>query len=138
MKALFLSFCAKPPLVVNLLFSPLRVPQYNGSIEAGIGSLKTRTKRFATRAGHPGYWTSDDVAAARSEANAMARPRGETGPTPDELWQTRRPLTDYERCLFQEAVLRQREHLGVCRARRNAVLSWSTAFFCSREGEFFY
>jgi transposase InsO family protein len=100
------------PFGVNLLFSPPHTPRYNGSIEAGIGSLKTRTERFATRAGHPGYWTSDDVAAAQSEANATARPHGETGPTPDELWQTRRPITAEERRLFQEAVLRQSEQLG--------------------------
>ena len=100
------------PFGLNLLFSPPHTPEYNGSIEAGIGSLKTRTERFATRAGHPAYWTSDDVAAARSEANATARPQGETGPTPDGLWQTRRQITTEERALFQAAVLRQREQLG--------------------------
>jgi len=100
------------PFGLNLLFSPPHTPEYNGSIEAGIGSLKTRTERYATRADHPTYWTSDDVAAAQSEANATARARGETGPTPDQLWQTRRPITAAERILFQEAVLRQREALG--------------------------
>jgi transposase InsO family protein len=97
---------------VNLLFSPPHTPEYNGAIEAGIGSLKTRTERHATRAGHPGYWTSDDVAAAQSEANATARPHGETGPTPDHLWQTRRPVTAEERHLFQETVQRCRAELG--------------------------
>jgi transposase InsO family protein len=100
------------PWGVNLLFSPPHTPGYNGSIEAGIGSLKTRTERFATRAGHPGYWTLDDVAAAQSEANATARPQGETGPTPNELWSTRRPITTPERRLFQETVPRQRHELG--------------------------
>jgi hypothetical protein len=85
---------------------------YNGSIEAGIGSLKMRTERHATRAAHPGYWTCDDVAAAESEANATARPQGETGPTPNELWNTRRRITAQERGLFQKAVLREREQLG--------------------------
>jgi transposase InsO family protein len=94
------------------LFSPPGLPQYNGAIEAGIGSLKTRTERYATRADHPTYWTSDDVAAAQSEANATARPRGESGPTPDQLWQTRRPITAAERVRFQEAVLWQRQVLG--------------------------
>jgi len=97
---------------VNLLFSPPHTPEYNGSIEAGIGSLKTRTERYATRADHSTYWTSDDVAAAQSEANATARPRGETGPTPDQLWQTRRPITTAERVLFQEVVLWHRHLLG--------------------------
>jgi transposase InsO family protein len=97
---------------VNLLFSPPYTPSYNGSIEASNGSLKTRTERFATRAGHPGFWTSDDVTAAQSEANATARPRGETGPTPDELWPTRRPISADERRQFQETVQRQRAALG--------------------------
>jgi len=99
-------------LGVNLLFSPPRTPWYNGSIEAGIGSLKTRTERHAGRAGHPGYWTTDDVAAAQSEANATARPQGETGPTPNELWQTRRSITPEERRFFQETVMCRRKELG--------------------------
>ena len=97
------------PIGVNLLFSPPHTPRYNGSIEAGIGSLKMRTERHATRAGHPGYWTCDNVSAAHSEANATARPQGETGPTPNELWDRRRRITAEERRLFQETVLRQRE-----------------------------
>ena len=100
------------PWGVNLLFSPPHTPSYNGSIEAGIGSLKTRTERFATRAGHPGSWTSDDVAAAQAEANATARPQGETGPTPNELWQTRRSITAEERRLFQETVQQRRADSG--------------------------
>jgi transposase InsO family protein len=99
-------------LGVNLLFSPPRTPWYNGSIEAGIGSLKTRTERHASHAGHPAYWTCDDTAAAQTEANATARPQGETGPTPDELWHTRRSITPEERALFLATVLRQREDLG--------------------------
>jgi transposase InsO family protein len=99
------------PFGVNLLFSPPHTPRYNGAIEAGIGSLKTRTERHASRAGHPGYWTSDDVAAAQTEANATARPHGETGPTPDDLWRNRRPIPATWRRLFQEAVERQRAEL---------------------------
>ena len=97
---------------VNLLFSPPHTPEYNGSIEAAIGSMKTRTERYAAHAGHPGYWTLDDVTAAQIEANASARPKGETGPTPNDQWQARRSITAAERALFQEAVLRQRERFG--------------------------
>ena len=100
------------PFGVNLLFSPPHTPEYNGSIEAGIGSLKTRTERYATREGHPEFWTTDNVAAAQTEANATARPQGESGPTPNELWQTRHPLTPQTRRLFQETVQQQREGLG--------------------------
>ena len=100
------------PWSVNLLFSPPHTPEYNGSIEAGIGSLKMRTERYATRDGHPGFWTSDDVSAAQTEANATARPQGETGPTPNELWQARRPLGPEERRLCQETVQQKRAELN--------------------------
>jgi len=86
---------------VNLLFSPTRTPRYNASIEAGNGSLKTRTERHAAQAGHPAYWTFDDVEHARAEANSTARPHGPIGPTPNQLWETRRPITMEQRSAFQ-------------------------------------
>ena len=100
------------PWKVHMLFSPPRLPRYNGSIEAGIGSLKIRTERYAAGEGHPGYWTLDNVAAAQAEANATARPQSETGPTPNELWQTRRPITAAERQSFHQTVQEQRAELN--------------------------
>jgi hypothetical protein len=73
--------------------------------------LKTRTERHATRQGHPAYWTSDDVAHAQAEANATARPRGPTGPAPDQLWRERRTITAEQRTLFQQTVARQLEEV---------------------------
>ena len=90
------------------LFSPPRTPRYNGAIEAGIGSLKTRTETHAVRHGRPGWWTWDDVAAAQAEANATARPRGPSGPTPDASWHARRVVTPEERRRFQATVERLR------------------------------
>jgi len=89
---------------VQNLFAPPRTPRYNGSIEAGIGSLTTRTEQAAARRGHPGDWTYDDAVVARLEANATARPRGITGPCPDELWASRRPITSAERSAFAQTV----------------------------------
>lgn len=54
-------------------------PQYNGAIESGIGSLKTRVETQAAHRGHPGMWTGDDVEAARREADVTARPRAAPG-----------------------------------------------------------
>jgi transposase InsO family protein len=102
---------------VNSLFSPPYTPRYNGAIEAGIGSLKMRTERHATLHGHPGYWTLDDVEAARQEANATARPQGPIGPTPDELWDERRPITPEQRRAFQDSVKRQRAEVNVKEGR---------------------
>jgi hypothetical protein len=89
---------------VKSLFSPAYTPRYNGAVEAGIGSLKTRSERHATLAGRPGLWTHDDVAFAQMEANATSRPRGPDGPTPDELWQARPALQAGERAAFLTTV----------------------------------
>lgn len=86
------------------LFSPPYTPSYNGAIEAAIGSLKTRTERFALEAGHPGLWTSAMVEAARWEANTTARPRRLRGATPTEVWQARRCGTAEEREQFGATV----------------------------------
>ena len=99
------------------LFSPPHTPNYNGAIEAGIGSLKARTAAHAARYGRSGWWTWDDVAAARLEANANARPRGLTGPTPDEAWAARASIPTSERVSFAELV---EDHRWT--ARRELVL----------------
>ena len=92
---------------VFLLYSPPHCPAYNGSIEATIGSLKTRTQRQAQLLGRPGVWTAADVLAARLQAN-LAQPRRLRGATPAEVWATRRPLTDLERVRFTLALERER------------------------------
>jgi hypothetical protein len=89
---------------VEWLPSPPACPRYNGAIEAGIGSLKERTETYAARAGHAAYWTADDVAGACAEANALARPRGEAGPSPEVIWSQRSWITGAERAAFQERV----------------------------------
>jgi hypothetical protein len=71
--------------------------------------LKTRTERHAARADHPGQWSSDDAARAQAEANELARPRGERGPTPEQQWQARRPVSAAERALFAQTVARLRD-----------------------------
>lgn len=86
------------------LLSPPRLPQYNGSCEAGIGSLKTRTHHQAAQAGHAGEWTCDDLEAARQLANATARPWGHRGPTPEEAWSKRTVLSAGERLAFAVTV----------------------------------
>jgi hypothetical protein len=96
------------PWGVEQLFSPPHLPSYNGSIEAGIGSLKTRTEYHATSGGRATYWTCADTEAARAEANATARPQGPTGPTPDQAWATRRPISAAERTHFRATVERLR------------------------------
>jgi hypothetical protein len=109
---------------VILLLSPVRRPQYNGSVEAANGSLKIRTEQAAALAGRPGEWSSGDLAAARGQANQLLRPRGAHGPTPHDLWQKRppNPLSldgrgsgegDRQRARFAAAVAYFRRQLGL-------------------------
>ena len=93
------------------LFSPPYWPRYNGSVEAGIGSLKSRTERQAVLAGRPGQWSGLDAEAARQEANATARPRGPAGPTPEQLWQGRPPISARQREQFGASVARCRQEV---------------------------
>jgi transposase InsO family protein len=93
------------------LYSPPGQPGYNGAIEASIGSLKKRTQHAAYLAGHAGYWTSADLDHAREMANQIARPRGGHGPTPEQMWESRRPPTLDERTAFIAAARRQENHV---------------------------
>jgi transposase InsO family protein len=97
-------------LQVQVLFSPAYTPRYNGAIEAGIGSLKTRTHQQVARHGCAA-WTCDDVEAARAEANTLVYPFGENGPTPDEWWRQRQRVTDEERRRFDETLTAKRAEM---------------------------
>jgi len=89
--------------VIGLL-SPVRTPGYNGSCEAGIGSLRRSTDHQAAVHGRPALWTSDDCEAARLQTNQTARPWGVKGPTPEERWLARPPISAELRERFQRAV----------------------------------
>lgn len=91
---------------VEFLMSPPYYPEYNGSAEAGIGTLKTYAHHEAARNDRLGEWTCDDVEAARLRANELSRPHGLRGPTPDELWEKRDPITQIERSAFKQLVKR--------------------------------
>ncbi len=94
---------------VFALFSPPGTPAYNGSVEAGIGSLEVRAFYESARHNRPGEWTCDDVAAACRQANETAHPWGLGGPTPDLAWQGRTPITEIEAQLFRSAYDHQQE-----------------------------
>jgi hypothetical protein len=89
---------------VTVLYSPAYTPRYNGSIEAGIGALKTRVHEEAARQGRPGAWTCADIESAREEANTFSYPHGENGATPWQSWQTRMAISAEERRRFEESV----------------------------------
>lgn len=116
---------------VLLLPSPPYYPQYNGAIEAGMGSIEGHADWAAYLAGRPGQWSSEDLVIAKSMANEFARPRGANGPTPKEAWLAREPITDQERAAFlaeyqaQEVIARKEsgieENVVLARARQDKV-----------------
>lgn len=91
---------------VIMLFSPTYWPRYNGAIEAGIGSLKSRSEYHAACQGRPGHWIWDDIDWALAQANTNARPHGLYGTTPNQAWAARPTITQEERNLFQTSVHR--------------------------------
>ena len=90
------------------LFSPAGYPQYNGQLERSNAINKTYTYQHAVAEGHPQQWTRRDLAAARQLTNTISRPWGPHGPTPEERWQARTPITVAERAAFAAEVTRQR------------------------------
>jgi hypothetical protein len=103
---------------VHVLASPIKTPQYNGSCEAGNGAIKTRAHHISARNGRAGYWTCDDVEEAKQLTNQTARPKGPEGPTPDEAWGARQPITESERKSFDNAVVKR---LNESRAARQEL-----------------
>ena len=89
------------------LYSPPHRPSYNGSIEAAIGWMKRRTEQQAVGAGHPGRWSSAELAVALEDAN-QHHPRQRDGLTPAEAWAARTRITNMERVCFELAVETER------------------------------
>ena len=90
--------------LVAQLFSPVRRPQYNGALERNNGVLKVYTDQHAISAGHRFRWTAEDVDHAQSLANTISRPWGAGGPSPEQAWQARVPISFEERQTFLTAV----------------------------------
>jgi len=103
------------------LFSPPAWPRYNGSCEAGIESMKTRTHHESARRGFPGQWTCDDREAARLQANELARPWGLGGPTPGQAWLMRKPVSCGERQRFAHRVRAYEQEQDKPRAVENGL-----------------
>jgi hypothetical protein len=80
---------------VNLLSPPL-TPQYNGSVEATGGALKTRAALLAQLSSCD-TWTSDILEAARLHANALNKPWGPAAPSPAERWLHKQPIEKEQR-----------------------------------------
>ena len=85
---------------VALLVNPGRTPEFNGSIEAGIGAMKTRMEWLAARAGRPGIWRADDAEGALLFRNHTIHPGGELFPSAQEAWEKRGQIPPEDRTAF--------------------------------------
>jgi transposase InsO family protein len=92
---------------VRPLFSPPYTPEYNGTIEAGNGALKTRTREEAARQGRASHWTADDTEVARRMANELTYPNGPRHPTRQERFRTAPRMLTAERAAFGRSVERE-------------------------------
>jgi Integrase core domain len=84
----------------RVLYSPPRYPRYNGSIEGSIGGISTRAHHAAAAAGHPEYWTIDDVELARAQANLVIPPGSRAFVTVAQCWHEAPPISATERRRF--------------------------------------
>jgi len=111
---------------IRLLYSPPYTPEYNGSVETGMGSLKLLAHRVSASHDRPGHWTCDDIEEARCRMNLEGRPRGKSGPSPDALWRGRDRIAAPERDRF-ESVYRER-YEAECDARElDSKVQWQHA-----------
>jgi hypothetical protein len=109
------------------LRNPARTPQYNGACEAAGGWRKKVTEDQAILAGRPGRWTSRDMNRARTFRNCLGRPWGHKGPTPQEVWQGRQPVTDGERDEFTATVNRYRQEERIRRGTTDEAVPGGAA-----------
>lgn len=107
----------------RVLYSPPRYPRYNGSIEASIGALTTRAHHAAAAAGHPEYWTTDDVEGARADAN-LTRQSGGHSRSAAHRWRASRCITVAERRRFAThyADAMTRQHGGTVRVQQRIAI----------------
>jgi hypothetical protein len=89
------------------LFSPPWTPEYNGSCEAGNGTLKNCTHEAAARQDRIGHWTADDTEAARHMANEYHYQHGPRKPTHGAAFRARSLVSDEARAAFGRAIERE-------------------------------
>jgi len=77
--------------------SPPKMPQYNGSCEAGNCVMKIHTNTLTYQAGDFGRWTSHLMEAARGLANQTKHRRGKREATHAQRWSRRPTITDADR-----------------------------------------
>ena len=84
---------------VQTIFNPPACPSYNGALEASNAWLKRDLAHLASQV-EEDVSLADLLEAARVLRNRTGRPWGAAGPTPEERWLTREPLSEHARTLL--------------------------------------
>lgn len=86
---------------VTALYSPARRPQFNGSIESGIGAMKVRTEMLSITHGLGGSWTEQVMEAALYQANHLHRSERDPHRSAFQRWHNCQSITDKQRTEFR-------------------------------------
>jgi transposase InsO family protein len=105
------------------LFSPVRMPRYNGACEAGIGGMKRRTELVAASYDRLVDWTCDDLFAALVWANEDHYPHGLAAGTAASRFAARPTLGAAERNTFRAAVVQSEQELYAAACTAGDVLT---------------
>jgi transposase InsO family protein len=105
------------------MFSPVRMPRYNGALEAGIGGMKRRTEIVVARHDRFVDWTCDDLFAALVWANEDHYPHGLAAGTAANHFAARPTLGAAERNTFRAAVVQSEQELYAAACTSGDVLT---------------
>ncbi len=105
------------------LFSPVRMPRYNGACEAGIGGMKRRTELIAARNDRLLDWSCNDLFAALVWANEEHYPHGLATGTAASRFAARALLGTAERNTFRAAVVQFEQELYAAACTAGGVLT---------------
>ena len=105
------------------MFSPVRMPRYNGACEAGIGGMKRRTELIAASHDRLVDWTCDDLFAALVWANEDYYPHGLAAGTATSRFAARPTLGEAERNTFRAAVVQFEQELYTAACTSGDVLT---------------
>jgi transposase InsO family protein len=103
------------------LFSPVRMPRYNGACEAGIGAARCRTQDLAARQGRYLDWSANDLYSAQRWANEFHYPHGLAAGTPAGRFAARRPIELAERDALRSIVVKYEDELNAAYMAGNAL-----------------
>jgi len=94
---------------VRQLFSPPRLPGYNGAVESAIRWLKERTDHAAARRGEAGFWSGEDLHVAMEQTNELPKDAERDGTPRRVVFSGRAPVSPELRTALARRLTYERE-----------------------------